>query len=128
MPNIEITNNTTNGFRFFNPEYQDEIITGTSETYVAGTLLGRITTGGKLTKYTSGAANGSQNPIAILAEDIIFTGTQDYATRVLISGQVRGGELVAHGVGAITKAEEDKLRDFTIIARKTTQQAKLDNQ
>ncbi len=39
-----------------------------------GALLGRITTGGKLNLSLSAAADGSQTPFAILAEDTDATG------------------------------------------------------
>jgi hypothetical protein len=37
---------------------------------VAGTVLGRITTGGKLTAWNPGAADGSQNAAAILYDNV----------------------------------------------------------
>lgn len=35
----------------------------------AGTVLGRITSSGKLTAYAEGASDGSQTPVAVLLED-----------------------------------------------------------
>lgn len=40
------------------------------QNIVRGTLLGKITTGGKYIKSLSGAADGSETPDAILAEDV----------------------------------------------------------
>lgn len=37
---------------------------------VAGTVLGRITTGGKLTAWNPGAADGSQNAMGILYDNV----------------------------------------------------------
>lgn len=39
----------------------------------AGTVLGRVTTGGKLTAHTPGASDGSQNAVAILFDDVDAT-------------------------------------------------------
>jgi len=41
----------------------------TGGNYVAGTILGRITTGGKLTAYNSANVDGSEVAVAVLLED-----------------------------------------------------------
>ncbi len=129
MTNLTITNNATSGISIWNTVFEDDTLVATGAvTWLKGTLLGRITASGKLTAYESGNADGSEIPIAILFEEVVFAGAGDLADRVLISGRVRRADLVAFGVGALTQPEVDALRDFTMVALKTTQLAELDNQ
>ena len=73
MDNIEITNNQTRGIPIWEPVYEDEILLDAGgETYPAGTLLGRITVSGKLTKYTTGAVDGSEVPVAVLRDELVL--------------------------------------------------------
>ena len=128
MANIDITNNTSRALAIREPVYEKNTLLGANVTYAAGTVLGRITTGGKLTAYTSGASDGSQNPIAVLAEaTTLVSGTDQYPS-VIIAGRLRRGDLVAHGVGAVSQVECDKLRDYGIIALPTIQLSEQDNQ
>lgn len=66
---------------------QDELIAGNANLLVSrkgtlvsgqnlkrGALLGRITTGGKLTLSLSASSDGSQTPVAVLAHDTDATG------------------------------------------------------
>jgi hypothetical protein len=52
---------------FWRSRQHETLITG--QNLVAGTVLGRITTGGKLTQLAPGASDGSQNAMGILFED-----------------------------------------------------------
>ena len=129
MATLEITNNQVAGIVLQDPVFDDDVLIVTGAvTYVAGTVLGRITASGKLTAYASGNADGSEVPVAVLHDEAVFTGAGEIPFRPILSGQLRRGDLVAHGVGALTQAEVDLLRSFTIIGLKTTQLAELDNQ
>lgn len=129
MSNLEITNNKTRGIVIWQPVFEDDtLLAAGAVTYAAGTLLGRITASGKLTHYASGNVDGSEVPVAVLLDEEVIAGAGDTPFRPLISGQVRRGDLVAHGVGAITIAEADQLRDYGIVSLSTTQLAELDNQ
>lgn len=126
---MEVTNNATSGLVVWAPKYNNETLNaGGAVTWAKGTLLGRLTASGKLTAYASGAADGSEVPVAVLVEEVIFTGAGDKPARVLVGGEVRRADLVAHGVGAITIAEADLLRDYGIISYTVTQLGELDNQ
>jgi len=130
MANIEITNNNTGSVGVLNLQYQDEIITMTAPvTLAAGTLLGRITTGGKMTAYTSGATDGSEVAAMVLQDDLEFTGTGsvDIPCRPIVAGTVNRDKLVAHGVGAITVPESEMLRDYGIVSLTATELTQLDN-
>lgn len=50
-------------------EKKETIVSGAGDL-VAGTVLGKITTGGKLTVVDDSLANGAENPHAILAHDV----------------------------------------------------------
>lgn len=129
MPDPIVTNNAPNGIVVWEPVHQDETLTAAGAvTWAAGTLLGRITASGKLTAYESGNSDGSEVPVAVLETETEFTGAGDKVDRPIISGRVRRGDLVAHGVGAITDAEADALRTMTIIPQSVAQLGELDNQ
>ena len=129
MSNMEVTNNNPRTIVVFDPIFDDNVITATGAvTYVAGTLLGRITIGGKLAAYASGASDGSETPVSVLHSEQVFAGAGDAAIRPIISGRILRDDLVAHGVGAITTAEADQLRDYSIIAQSADALAQFDNQ
>lgn len=126
---LEVTNNETASLWMWDPLFDDDTLEAAGAvTWAEGTVLGRITTSGNLTAYTSGAADGSEIPIAVLPSETVFAGAGTAPARVLISGRVRRAKLVAHGVGALTQAEVDALRDFTIVGLATSQLSELDNQ
>jgi len=130
MANIEITNNQTRGIPIWEPVYEDEtLLDAGGETYPAGTLLGRITASGKMTKYTTAAVDGSEVPVAVLRDELVLAAGVDTPCRPIISGRVRRGDLLADDPArVITDAEADALRDYSIVPLSTTQLAELDNQ
>ena len=129
MPDPSTTNYNPNGIVLWDPTYEDDIlIDAGGDTYAAGTVLGRITASTKLTAYTSGAVDGSEVPIAVLQDELVLAAATDVSCRPIIAGKARRVDLVAHGVGALTQAEVDALRDRVIIALNSTQLAELDNQ
>ena len=130
MANIQITNNQTRGISIWDPVFEDEIVLDAgNEVYPAGTVLGRITASGKLTKYTTGASDGSEIPVSVLLDELVLTAGVDMPCRPIISGRVRRNDLLADDPArSITTAEADLLRDYSIIALSTTQLAELDNQ
>ena len=126
---LEVTNNSTSGVVVWHPTFEDNIIIDAAgATYAAGTVLGRITASGNLTKYASGAADGSEVPIAVLRDAVTLAAGVAQPCRPIVSGIVRRDDLIAHGVGALTQAEVDALRDYKIEAKSTLQLADLDNQ
>lgn len=130
MTNITITNNETRGIPVWDPVYEDDIIFDVGgETYPKGTVLGRITASSKLTKYTTGAADGSEIPVAVLRDELVLPASTDVPCRPIIGGRVRRNDLVADDPArAITVAEADALRDYGITPLVTTQLSELDNQ
>ena len=129
MPNVTTTNNDVAGLVVWEPKFRKETITATGAVvWARGTVLGRITASGKLTTYVAGAADGSEVPKFVTTSKITFTGAGDKRDTVLVGGVVRQGDLVAHGVGALTSLEVDALRDYGIIAEPVAQLNILDNQ
>lgn len=57
------------------------------------TVMGRVTTGGKLVKSVRTASDGSQNPIAIMAEDVDST-PADITAPVYVAGEFLMDSLV----------------------------------
>lgn len=128
MANPEITDNTTRTVQIWEPVWRDGVLTATAaQTWPAGTVLGRLTADDSYTIYASGAADGSETPVAVLTYEVVFDGAGTTPGRVLVSGHVRENDLSAFGVGALTETEVEELRDYTIIARRTTQLTQFDN-
>ena len=126
-----VQNADVSGFVIKDPVYDDDTLVFTgADTLAEGTILGRITASKKLTFYASGAADGSEIPVAILPQEIVAAGAGDIETRVLVSGEVKQEKLVEDGVGTgITDAAlKDQLRDYGIIALSVTERNFQDNQ
>jgi hypothetical protein len=131
MSTMEITKNAPRGFVFFGDTRQDDTLSAAGAvTYLAGTILGRITTGGKLTHYDSAASDGSENPVAVLAEEQVFTALGDRAIRPIISGSFDRSGLVIHGgVTPVSPALADSLRSMGLLTEPNIAQlASYDNE
>lgn len=77
---------------------------------VRGSVLGKITTGGKYTLSASAASNGSQTPVAILGEDVDAT-SGDVNAFVYIAGDFNSNELTlgaGHTIASIRDALAQK--------------------
>jgi hypothetical protein len=130
-----ITNNDVVGVVIRDALFDDETLTAAAaETWPAGTLLGRITASGKLTKYASAAVDGSQVPVCVLTEEAVFAAAGDLPCRVLVSGEVRNRKVGVWTAGspptltAANTVEREHLRDYGINVVTTRQLAELDNQ
>lgn len=107
---------------YADPLFEDDTLNyaGTA-TYLAGTILGRITASGFLGPYTPGAATGLEKPIAVLAVELSKTGAGQIPCRALIKGVVVQERLVVHGVVGLadfTPAVKDALRSAGVSAVK----------
>lgn len=129
MANIEITNNVTRGIAIWEPVHEDAVLTfGGAATWPAGSVLAKLTATGKYVRFTPGASDGSEIPKAVLTQSVTAAGAGDVAARPAIAGRVRAGDLVNNAGAALTAAQLDLLRDYSIIALGTTQLSQLDNQ
>jgi hypothetical protein len=78
------------------------IVIPTGQTIKRGTVLGKITSGGKYIKSLSAASDGSQTPDLIAAEDVTTTG--DYTTLAYEAGIFNASALdigTAHTIASI---------------------------
>lgn len=76
------------------------------ENRARGTLLGRITSGGKMVMSLSASSDGSQTPVAILAEDCNASAA-DKACLYYEAGEFDGASLVlgaSHTLASVTDA------------------------
>jgi hypothetical protein len=87
-------------------------VTLTGGPYVRGTVLGKITASGKYTIALSASADGSQNPVAILADNA------DGSAADVVAGAFLEGEFnsnaVTLGTGITLTAAQDALRPLGI--------------
>ena len=128
MATIEITTNDTGGVVLFDPIFEHGTLTfAGAETWPAGTVLGRLTATGFMTRYDSGGAGGAEIPKAVTTQEIISTGAGDVPFSYGIAGRYKAGDLTEFGVGVITIAQQDQLRDFSIISSPTKELGELDN-
>lgn len=76
---------------------------------VRGTLLGKITTGGKYQTSLSGASDGSQTPVAILANDVDASAADVTNVLVYTSGEFNE-RAITFGAGHTAASTRDALR------------------
>lgn len=116
---------------YADPIHENDTLNFTAgATYKAGTILGRITASGKLFPFTVGAADGTQNPIAVLTYEVTRASAGDTPCRAMIGGIVRHDRLVVHAAGnnsTLTQAHVDALRAAGVTAVKVKDLSVLDN-
>jgi len=71
-------------------------------TYPIGTLVGRLTSGGKLVPLTSAATNGSQIPVGFLAQEVTLAATSDDNVCIVIAGTVDSSKITLAGSDVLT--------------------------
>lgn len=117
MPAIEATAPDVNGIRAGEklPIHRaGTLISG--QNLPRGAVLGRITSGRKLTLSLTAASDGSQTPVAILAEACDATGG-DKACLYYISGEFAFEKLTvgaSHTITTLNNAFEDAGREIVI--------------
>jgi hypothetical protein len=70
-----------------------EPVTVGAGNLVRGTVMGRITASGNFIQSLSAASDGSQNPVAILAEDVDASGGAKPGV-VYLTGEFKGAALI----------------------------------
>jgi hypothetical protein len=129
--NITITNyDTSLGIRPENTE--QSVITGsTTDTFIRGTILGRITATGKYYPYNTGNDPAGTNvPVAILLNEVVTTGAADFPAGIMLTGEIDEDKCMIDGgtLGAnITEAIKDSLRTMGIIVKSKTECGVIDN-
>ncbi len=74
---------------------------GGEKTFKAGTLLGRVTATLELDTVKSGAADGSEIPFGVLAEDITLANDEVKEINVGISGDVAIEKIILDGADTL---------------------------
>ena len=104
--------------------------------FKVGTVLGRISSTGKVTEMKSGGTDGSQFPVGILATDIVqLAATSDIEVSMCISGDVAEEKVLLNDTDTLLTAVDDKIyRDrigadtVGIILKAGTELTNFDNQ
>lgn len=94
------------------PIKTDSAVLVSGQNLTRGTLLGKITTGGKLTTSLSASSDGSQTPYAILAEDCDAS-SGDKPCSIYIAGEFNQNS-ITFGTGHTAASTKDGLRDLNI--------------
>ena len=92
----------------------DKGILLSGQNLVRGTLLGKITVSGKLQISAVGAADGSETPYAILAEDTDASAGDAADTLVYLAGAFNHNAMT-FGTGHTAASTKDGLRALGII-------------
>ena len=94
------------------PIRTEKVTVITGENLVRGALLGKITASGKVNLSLLAAADGSQTPYAILAEDVDAT-AEDKEAVAYIAGDFNA-DAITFGTGHTAANTKDGLRDKNI--------------
>jgi hypothetical protein len=89
-----------------------DVTIAAGQNLIRGALLGKITASGKYVLSVAAAGDGSQTPVAILAEDVDAT-AGDKAGIAYISGDFNANEL-SYGAGHTQESVRPGLRDLNI--------------
>lgn len=77
---------------------------GGEKTFEVGTLLGRISASNKLIPLASAAADGSQYPVGILAEEVTLADAAEATVNFCIAGDVNASKLILDGSDTLATA------------------------
>lgn len=90
------------------------VISSGTAALTRGAVLGRITTSGEYTLSLSASSDGSQTPIAILADEEVDATSADVGATVYLTGQFNPAHLT-FGTGHTAASTRDGLRDLSIF-------------
>lgn len=97
------------------PVVTDAVTLASGASYVRGTVLGVVTASGQAKAVDSAAADGSQTPSAILAEDVDAT-TGEKAAAIYLTGEFNENALVFGGADT-ANTHRKKLREIGIFLK-----------
>lgn len=98
------------------PAVTESVTVASGQTLSRGAVLGKVTATGKVVLSMSAAADGSQTPYAILAEDVDASAADQVATAYL-SGEFNEGELT-FGADHTADTTRAALRDLGVYLKK----------
>lgn len=83
-----------------------------SVTLLAGTLMGRVSATGWIKPLASGASDGSQFPVGVLANDVIVDGGALETLAICVSGDVDESKIILQGADTMeVTISSRRLRD-----------------
>lgn len=117
------TNYDVSKIFIWNNRYNRASYTNSGEdpvTLPKGTVLGRVTTGGKVKPFTSGASDGSQQPVGILADDYIVAPSATVIIMFCDGGDVAEEKLIFQGGDSLTTVVTGQGIVRDLIGKNTT--------
>lgn len=97
------------------PQMLDTVTLVSGQNLKRGAVLGRITATGKYSSSLSAAEDGSQSPVAVLAEDCDASAADAVAV-VYLTGELRGSSLLL-GTGHTLATVKAALRPLSLFVR-----------
>ena len=76
---------------------EEQVIVPAGATLEAGTILGEVSTSGKLKQYKKGNSDGSEVPVAVLNKTLVNEDTespQEFTASVIVQGVVNESKLI----------------------------------
>lgn len=138
MTNPEIQNNDKRELVVFNPIFRDASVTrGAAGTLLKGTVLAFDETADEyLPTQIPGSVGVDDNAKAVMPKDLVFTGTETLAFRVVVGGEIDENllvffdgndtpETIVTGTGDTIRTQ---LRDYGIVLTNVGDESVLDNQ
>jgi len=107
--------------------------TYSTQTILAGTVLGRVASSGNVVPCISGALDGSQFPIGVLAQDVTALASgQTQSIAMCIDGDVNAAALIFYGGDSLAtviagRSMQDHLKAYGILIRYATEMTDYDN-
>jgi len=121
----------------FGNKYENGAITnggGTDLELTAGQIMGRVASSNELVVMTSGAADGSQYPIGVLAENVIVPAGGTIEIPICVFGEVAEEKIIFDGADDLTtvvdlKTYRDRIMSDTMGIKliAATEMTKFDN-
>ena len=99
------------------PLITETVTIGSGSNLVRGAVLGRITASGKFILSLSGASDGSQTPVAILADDAAAAGA-DVTAGIYVAGEFNAAALTL-GASHTAASVRPALRAASIYLKDT---------
>lgn len=128
---VTSTDNTLDEYWLDDALFHDETFTAASAlTFPKAMILGRITATGFVTFYASGASDGTEIPIGVLAAEHVAAGAGDVLLRMAIRGTIREDKLLVWTAGSPvvpTLVERELLRDKGIYTQSDRELGAFDN-
>ena len=110
-----IVNTDTSKIFLWNNRYESATYNNSaysSVTLLAGTLMGRVSATGWIKPLASGASDGSQYPVGILANDVTVDGGGLETLSICVAGDVAEEQIILQGSDTMeTTISSRRLRD-----------------